>query len=127
MEMEQKIARILPELHRKNMNAIKTGDVKVFRETSTVLADARDYFHWQVVNCKDKTEAKTLIDNYDKYMAQYENEGLDSKTAIFYTGFFFALTNILTLRFQISGLPGEKLSYADFERSFKETKKYMKD
>ena len=107
---ELKLIAVLPDLHNKIHSNLRN----IFSAESTLLADIRDYFHFQVVNCQTKEEARQLIKTYEEYIVYLSNENLSE----LYQGYFFALVNVLTIKFQITTFPNEKISYQAFEDSF---------
>lgn len=108
------LARKLPDLHAEVMEKVRQGALRA--GDATPLADIRDYFMFQVLRCGSREEALEIIERLHTYEAYMERIG-DK----FYTGFFFALSNLLHLRFEIATLPGEEISYEAFERSFTKT------
>jgi hypothetical protein len=75
---------------------------------------------WSVVNCRTREDAVQIEERYSKYTGYFE--GIGDK---FYTGFFFGLGQILSLRFGITKMKDEAISYDDFVASMKDTLKYF--
>jgi hypothetical protein len=115
---EQKLVSLLPLLQITAMEQLQNqGSLP----PDPALSDIRDYFMYLVLRCENRKDAVEIADRFMIYSAQMEQCG-----DTFHAAFFFALMNMLCLRFEIVYLPGEKISYEDFEKSFVETLKRLK-
>lgn len=115
---ERELAQSLPELHAEVMKKLYQGAVRA--GDATHLADIRDYFMFLMLRCSSRDEALEIIQRLDIYCSEMERRG-----DRFYIAFFFTLSNLLHLRFEISTLPGEQISYEAFEKSFAKTLEKM--
>jgi hypothetical protein len=81
-------------------------------ELFTAIADLRDYFLFLTLDALDDADlARELVEAFERL------EEI-SKT---HQRFFFALSQLLSLRHGIRKGPGERIGREDFERSWKET------
>lgn len=111
---ERELASKLPDLHAAVMDKLRQGALRA--GDATPLADIRDYFMYLMLRCKDRDEAMVIILRLSSYCSEMERRG-----DRFYIAFFFTLSNLLHLRYEISTMPGEEISYEAFERSFAKT------
>ena len=85
-------------------------------ELFTMLADIRDYFLWWTIKCpKEKAlESIMILEKLETYFT-----GVDE----FHAGFFFTLSQLLTLKHQETYLEPEKeaLSEDKWQESFQKT------
>jgi len=88
---------------------------RVDAEDARCLADLRDYFMYATLRA-DREKAHELI----KQLEECE-ERADKAKDRFHAGFFFTLAQLVSIRFEVARLPGEKVSYENWHRSFKET------
>lgn len=113
---ERKLMLSLTKLHIETMDEF---DIGIISKKVTWLADIRDYFLFQTIRCESADEARKLIDKYALFTGYYECK--DSLVDRFYSGFFFTLAQFLSLKYMITMIPFEKISYEEFEQSMKET------
>jgi len=95
------------------------GDLQERRQVdggkARILADLRDYFMYATLRAS-KEEAAEFV----RIFENLENRA-DKAGDRFHAGFFFACAQLLSLRYEIAVLPGEKVSYQEWERSFERT------
>lgn len=82
----------------------------------TVIADLRDYFLFLTLDALDDADlARELVESFERL------EEI-SKT---HKRFFFALSQLLSLKHGICRVPGERIGREDFERSWRNTEKIL--
>jgi hypothetical protein len=82
----------------------------------TAIADLRDYFLFLTLDALDDADlASELVETFEKLEEV-------SKT---HQRFFFALSQLLSLRHGIRRVPGERIGREDFERSWRNTEKML--
>jgi len=94
-----------------------------------MLADIRDYFMYLTLDSlKDPSLARTLIDRFSQLQGWLRREHINQALKrvhpdkiVFYQAFLFTLEQVLSLRHGVTKLPNEKISRADFMRSWKKT------
>jgi hypothetical protein len=87
-------------------------------DTGTLLGDCRDYCMFYVldrlaVHTEDIEEVISELHNCEGYCTSQGDK--------LHTGFFFALSQMLSLKYEVQMLPGEALSRKEFEDSWKKT------
>jgi len=88
---------------------------RVDPEDARILADLRDYFMYLALRA-DESASRELVNLFEKLEAQAEK----AKDR-FHAGFFFTLSQLMSLRYEIARLPGEKITFEEWYRSFEET------
>ena len=88
---------------------------RVNGEKARVLANLRDYFMYSALRAS-RDEAEALVKSWEELEARADKAG-----DRFHAGFFFTLAQLLSLRYGISHLPSEKVTFEDWCRSFEET------
>jgi len=84
------------------------------------VANIHDYFMFKTLDAikdRDKEQAKKLVNLFTHLEAIS-----DKHNNQFYVGFFFTLSQLLSLEFRIKMFTNEKIDRESFEQSFEETK-----
>jgi hypothetical protein len=85
-------------------------------ELFTIIADLRDYFLFLTLDALDDADlARELVEAFERL----------EEISRSHQRFFFALSQILSLKHGIQRVPGEKIGREDFEESWKETAKMI--
>lgn len=100
---------------QRRIDRILSQSGLVDSEEARCLADLRDHFIFACLRV-EKPEAREFVDLLEQLESRMGKAG-----DRFHAGFFFTLAQLLSLRFEIARLPGEKIGYEDWKRSFKET------
>ncbi len=109
-EIEARLAALLPYLEAKADE--KLPSILYDFETG-LLADIKDYYMFLVLRCDTSDEARKILPRLLNYAGSEHNSG-------FCEGFFFALIEMLSLKFEIAGMAEEKdqIGYESFTKSF---------
>lgn len=89
---------------------------RILREEARKVADIRDFFMYLTL---DALEDRELADRLEGIFTELEGRSRTHKQ------FFFTLGQILSVRHEISRLPGEKISREEFEKSWKRTREEL--
>jgi len=110
-----KLAEKIHEYHRK-----VSGKAKAEMDDVKILADLHGYFLYKTLKC-DRDEAYRLIENFELLANWFYRE----KEDVFHVGFFFALGQLLTLKYEVATLPHEFKTYNEWLERFNETMKQL--
>jgi len=123
MNMEdEKLALILAKnlLENEELDLIDTANI-------------RDWFWFkfmEIYESGNKELAKKWVDIFEKLELVFTNKDLTFKANGFhtknYSGIFLTLAQILSLKYGIKRLAGEKINKEEFKKSFNETFKKLK-
>ncbi len=107
------LARLSDEIDR----LVERGaEFMLFPELARRPADLRDYFIYLTLDALEDPElARKLVWSFKELKAR-------SRT---HRKFFFILERLLSVRHEIAGLPGEKISREAFERSWERTRREL--
>ena len=107
------LARLSDEIDR----LVERGaEFMLFPELARRPADLRDYFIYLTLDALEDSElARKLVRSFKELKAR-------SRT---HRKFFFILERLLSVRHEIAGLPGEKISREAFERSWERTRREL--
>lgn len=108
-----KVVNLIVRLDRLAKQDLSRGQLA---DEATDLANFRDYYMYQVLDAS-RDQAASLATLFEQLQARCDAQG-----DRFHTGFFFTLAQLLSLKFQV-GIPGEKITRNDFEKSFAETRR----
>jgi len=115
----------MPKLSKlTDLNLIKVNALflKLFDDISEIdRATIQDFFIFLVLDLLKETKD---IENYVKLLESY-SEVSQVKNSEFYSGFFFVLSQILSLEFSIKMLKAEELDRESFEKEFENLLKEM--
>jgi len=91
----------------------------MFSQDITDLANLRDYYMYRVLDASKEVAPSLLrtLNLLENKMTEWHDD--------FHAGFFFTLSQILSLKYEIPMLPGELVKRIEFEQSWTETKKRL--
>jgi len=103
--------------HEINTEIASKGGYNV--DTGTLLGDCRDYCMFLVLDAIAATNERAAREVIQEL---HECEGYsNSQGDRLHAGFFFALSQMLALKYEVQTLPGEAIDRKSFEDSWKKT------
>lgn len=96
-------------------------------EDSVLVTDVRDYFLWLTSDAiGDRELALELVGTFEQIDGKLDGDSwIWPSTMWFLQGFLFGLAQLLSIVHQITMLPQEKISFADFRGSFETTRRKL--